>query len=1278
MQKRLSLLFSLGFCTVANSLLASSLKAQVAPDGTTNTTVNSGDGNNFTIEQGDRAGANLFHSFQSFSVPNNGSAVFNNAAAIENIFSRVTGGNISNINGLIQANDANLFLINPAGIVFGANSRLDIGGSFLGTTADSILFEDGEFSATDFDNPPLLTVNAPIGLNFRDNPGDIINRSVDVNPNQTNATGGSVGLQVSNGSTLALAGGNLLLDDGNLTAQGGNLELGAVRQGNVAIDLTDSIIALNYAGVDLFGAITLENTAVIDVSATEGGNINLNGVNITVDNSTINAGIFPGLGNVEAQAGDVFINARDSLTVLQNARISNSVGDSNTLGTMGDSGNIIIETLNLTVTNSAISNSLFGLGNSGNVIVNASNLVSLNGERPNTRNGNGSPGGILAQVDLSGEGNAGNLTIETKTLSISDGAKAQVATFGDGDAGNLNITAETIEIFNTPVFSNFTTGIFADVATDPLTENPSEGSAGNINIETQTLALKDGGMITSSTEGIGNAGNVQVQATESIEISGIDPDGDGASILGAEVKSGAVGSAGNVTIETNELNVIDAGQISVSTFGEGNAGNLSVFANDLEIDGGENNLFGGIFGQVLADATGEGGNIIFGNEQSPIKTLNINNGATISLNSFGGGNAGNLLINLAESMSINNGSSINLNTFGQGNAGSLTINAEEANISVDGFSQSENIPFAPSGIFSTVNSFVDENGEVFTGVGQGGNVTISAKSLIIRNFAVINTGTFAEGNAGNINIETSNLNLENSGTIRSNVEQGGLGNAGDINLQSQNLNISSGGQIGTTVQRASFDTPGGSGNGGDITINVIDSINISGIGLEQLPIIDFSNDPENNTGLIPTANFSSGLIANTQADANGDAGNIFVTTNSLNVADGGIINSTTSNEGLGGNIVVNAATLNLAGGGQILTTSIDSSGNAGNIQLNLSDSINISGFDPNFVDRLARANEFGSTQGGQVIVENQGAESGIFANTSANSTGNGGSIEIGIFKLEEEKLVLDNTSFTSNVSLLNRGTISSDSNGEGNGGSITVRSANLNLNNQAQILAETNFGEGGNIFLNLADNLSLRDSSLISAQAFGGANGGNLTIDTNFIIAFPDGNNDIIANAQQGQGGSIAIDAESLLGIQERPLNDSTNDINASSDLDLDGTVSIFTPDINPVQGATELPNNLVVPGKTVAQACASQTANSNNNFIVKGRGGVPNLPTAALGSEIININGKSINNSANSAYAIPTSQGNIIPARGVIKAANGQIILTATPVQNGVSRVVSNSANCS
>ena len=137
-------------CLLFCSLIASRpTAAQVREDGTTSTTVTSSDGHNFTIEGGNRpdGGNNLFHSFQDFSVPTNGSAFFDNVDAIENIFSRVTGGNISSIDGLIRANgSANLFLINPAGILFGPNARLDIGGSFLACEWEAPLLIAGDRS----------------------------------------------------------------------------------------------------------------------------------------------------------------------------------------------------------------------------------------------------------------------------------------------------------------------------------------------------------------------------------------------------------------------------------------------------------------------------------------------------------------------------------------------------------------------------------------------------------------------------------------------------------------------------------------------------------------------------------------------------------------------------------------------------------------------------------------------------------------------------------------------------------------------------------------------------------------------------------------------------------------------------------------------------------------------------------------------------------------------------------------------------------------------------
>jgi filamentous hemagglutinin family protein len=194
--------------------------AQVTPDGTLNTSVTT-IGNDATITNGTAAGGNLFHSFQQFSIPTGRLVTFDlvNTPNVSTIFSRVTGGSVSNIDGVIQtlngSSPVSLFLINPAGILFGPNASLNIGGSFIGTTASSIKFADGtEFSATSPTAVPLLTVSVPIGLQMGQNSRAITHQALNFVANP--------------GSTLALVGGDLRLQDSYLNAPDGHIELGSV------------------------------------------------------------------------------------------------------------------------------------------------------------------------------------------------------------------------------------------------------------------------------------------------------------------------------------------------------------------------------------------------------------------------------------------------------------------------------------------------------------------------------------------------------------------------------------------------------------------------------------------------------------------------------------------------------------------------------------------------------------------------------------------------------------------------------------------------------------------------------------------------------------------------------------------------------------------------------------------------------------------------------------------------------------------------------------------
>ncbi len=293
-------------------------------------------GANYQIPQsvGETVGNNLFHSFGNFNLNSNEAAIFESAGNIRNILSRVTGGNPSSIDGLIRTlgSDVNFFLINPSGIVFQENARLDITGSFVGSTANAIQFgEQGFFSATNLQTPSqLLTIN-PSALFFNQlQPGKIESKS---------------NLQIANNRSLLLVGGDINLDGGGLNALGGRLELaglaGLAGNGTVGLNIDGNDLSLSVPDDIARANVLLTNGAIIDVNAGGGGSITVNAQNLEMrDESQLLAGIRSGLGTPEAQAGDITINATDTVLLDDNSFIFNDIN----FGGVGNAGNVLVNT----------------------------------------------------------------------------------------------------------------------------------------------------------------------------------------------------------------------------------------------------------------------------------------------------------------------------------------------------------------------------------------------------------------------------------------------------------------------------------------------------------------------------------------------------------------------------------------------------------------------------------------------------------------------------------------------------------------------------------------------------------------------------------------------------------------------------------------------------------------------------------------------------------------------------------------------------------------------
>jgi filamentous hemagglutinin family protein len=569
----------------------------------------SGNNGNFTITGGINRGQNLFHSFQDFSVPTNGVATFVNPTGNQSIITRVTGRSFSDINGTIDTQGANFLLINPNGVVFGSNTTLNVGRVFAASTANSLDLVDGTgrtvtFGTNTAGDAPLLTVKPDVlfsasRLNMGGGSGAIRNFG-NLETNNFNQYIGLVGGDISfNGGQINALSGRVEL--GGLSAPG-SIGLGADRNNprlSFPVGVARSDLSMNNASSVnyVFGngniAITAKNIGLSEKSNIN-GNVNIHARELTLQNgSSISSGnYFPeGMGN----ARKINIHVDGAIRI-----IGSYIGGFD----IGNGGDININSHSLTLTNGAsiISATVQGSGNGGNINIHARELALQNGSSISSGNYfSGSMGNagkinihvdgairiIGSYIDGRGEGNGGDININSHSLTLTNGASIVSATVqGSGNTGNVSIRTGDLslqsgssislenlgDIGNTGEINMQVNGAIRIIGGSRIDNSIDEGAAGNggdINISSRSLLLADNASVSVANNGLGNAGNITILVLDSISING----GNG---LNSQASSG---NGGNIKIDVNSLILRHMAKVSTNAFGtsqQSNGGDIAI------------------------------------------------------------------------------------------------------------------------------------------------------------------------------------------------------------------------------------------------------------------------------------------------------------------------------------------------------------------------------------------------------------------------------------------------------------------------------------------------------------------------------------------------------------------------------------------------------------------------------------------------------------------------------------------------------------------------------
>jgi filamentous hemagglutinin family protein len=731
-------------------------------------------------------GENLFFSFRIFGIKEGNIATFSSLQSPERVIAFVTGNELSDISGTLRCTIAgvDLFLLNYKGITFRDRAKLDVQGSFYASSADVLLFDEGDadFGLTEEISDPRLSSATPRAFGFlRDDPAPVRIRF-------------SEGLTVPEHETLAFIGGDDDPGQGepgvsligrsslgwtdNIRAPGASVQIASAAPGaEIPIDLAD-LDSQNLAPGTL-GDVVFQQDGSIDVSG-EGdipaGEVLIRGERFVLggDNRIFaehNHGDTSAVGGIDIDVTGA-IQIDDSSEVTTRSRGDGRGGDISLVAdsiTVSDGSEVRVESWG-----SQPGPDVFLDAQSVTLSDRGQILSWVSGGDNSMPPASGAGGQIeirAGSVDVTegsqiaslneGTGAGGDIELVTGSLQVTDAGRVYSGTTGRGAGGNLTITGQSVAVSNAAARPEGTL-----IATETVSTESGAGDGGALTLEVDTVELVDGGQIYARTAGAGRAGALSVTAADSVYISGLSVvDGHDlpSGLTSRAVESATPLEGGLLTIDTRVLTVEGGGQIASSTWGSGRAGDISIAATErITVEGGD-----GV-------------------------------ASIVSAASKGAGPGGDIEID-TDVMELRNGGQITASAGGTGDAGRLVIDANRVEIS----GAADRTGFNVSGVFSRANSEGLE-------AGDGGNIEITAaRSVVVSNGGRISASSRGTGRAGDIRIAAGDRFESRGGEVTTEAE---MSSGGRITIEAREIVYLVGAEVATTVSAGDDDA-------GDIDID---------------------------------------------------------------------------------------------------------------------------------------------------------------------------------------------------------------------------------------------------------------------------------------------------------------------------------------------------------------------------------------------------------------------------------------------------------------------------